>query len=46
MDAADTAIFISCTIIALALWLQEIERKSEAEERQLAVAPQPANARS
>lgn len=34
MDAFDTAIFISCAIIAVAFWLRDIERKSEAEERE------------
>lgn len=28
MDAADTALFVSCTIIALGLWLQEMERRT------------------
>lgn len=32
MDAADTAIFVSCTIAALALWLQEMERSTDATE--------------
>lgn len=31
MDAADTIIFLTCIIIALGLWLQEVERQSEAE---------------
>lgn len=31
MDIADTAIFISCIMIALGLWLREVERQSEAE---------------
>lgn len=29
MDSADTALFVSCTIIALGLWLQEVERRTE-----------------
>jgi cytochrome c oxidase assembly factor CtaG len=44
MDAADTALFITCTIIALALWLREIERQSEAEEAQAALLHQSARA--
>ncbi len=29
MDSADTALFITCTIIALGLWLQEVERHTD-----------------
>jgi putative membrane protein len=38
MDAADTAIFITCIMIAIGLWLLEVERKSEREADQLVLA--------
>ncbi len=38
MDVADTAIFISCIMTAIGLWLLEVERKSEREADQLALA--------
>ncbi len=38
MDVADTIVFISCIMIALGLWLLEVERKSEREADQLALA--------
>ena len=38
MDIADTAIFITCIIVAFGLWLQAEERKSDFEAAQL---PQP-----
>lgn len=31
MDITDTAIFLSCIMLALGLWLREVERQSEAE---------------
>lgn len=38
MDAADTAIFLTCIIIALGLWLQDVERQSEAQTAALDAA--------
>lgn len=38
MDGADTVIFISCIMVALGLWLLEVERKSEREADQLVLA--------
>ncbi|HEX9037792.1 MAG TPA: cytochrome c oxidase assembly protein [Ktedonobacterales bacterium] len=43
MDAADTAIFIACIIIALGLWLRDVERESEADGAQIAT-PLPVTA--
>ena len=37
MDVADTAIFITCIIVALGPWLREVARKSERAAAHLAL---------
>jgi hypothetical protein len=38
MDAADTAIFLSVIIVALALWLRDDERRQALKDAQIAAS--------